>query len=116
MVARIVIAVIVAGIAGTLANSALVAALTPNEFAPPAASPGRNAVAVLLPLLFATLPRLPAAAASLAALAVVPSILAKTVFGIGAPWGFVLGVNAVYALGALIVYTAIVRPTNRSVG
>jgi hypothetical protein len=44
------------------------------------------------------------------ALTVIPSLLAKLVFGVGAPWLFVLGVNAVYALAAWATYLAIARP------
>jgi hypothetical protein len=43
------------------------------------------------------------------ALTVIPSILAKLVFGADAPWLFVLGVNAVYAIAAWVVYLAIMR-------
>jgi hypothetical protein len=34
-------------------------------------------------------------------------LLLELVFGAGAPWGFVLGVNAVYALAAWAVYRVI---------
>ena len=87
--ARLVLAVVVAGIVGTIANSVVVAALTPNAFLTLATSPGRNAVAiavaVLLPVIYAALSGLPAAVLALAATTVVPSILAKLVFGIDAP-------------------------------
>jgi hypothetical protein len=53
---RLILAVIVAGVVGTVANSAIVAALTPNEFMPLGTSPGRNAVAIavaaLLPVIY----------------------------------------------------------------
>jgi hypothetical protein len=113
-VVRVILAVIVAGIVGTIANSIIVAALTPNEFVPLALSPGRNAVAiavaVLLPLIYAVRSGITAAVVALVALSVIPSILAKLVFGVGAPWLFVLGVNAVYALAAWATYVAIARP------
>ena len=118
-IGRIVLAVVVAGIGGTLANSIVVAALTPNAFVPLALSPGRNAVAVavavLLPLIYARLTGVPAAAVALVALAVIPSVLAKTVFGVGAPWPFVLGVNAVYALAAWAIYLALAGTAARRV-
>ena len=111
--ARLVLAVIVAGVVGTIANSVIVAALTPNAFLPLAVSPGRNAVAivvaVLLPVIYAGISGVPAAILAVAALTVIPSILAKLVFGIDAPWLFVLGVNAVYAVAAWAVYLAIAR-------
>jgi hypothetical protein len=110
---RRIVAVIVAGVAGTIANSVVVAALTPNAFVPLAVSPGRNAVAiavaVLLPVIYAATSGVAAAVIALVALTVIPSILAKLVFGIGAPWHFVLGVNAVYAIAAWAVYAAIMR-------
>jgi hypothetical protein len=105
---RLILAVIAAGIVGTVANSAVVAALTPNEFVPLVTSPGRNAVAiavaVLLPVIYAMASGAVAAIIGVAALMVIPSLLAKLVFGIGAPWPFVLGVNAVYAIAAWAAY------------
>jgi hypothetical protein len=78
-----------------LANSIIVAALTPNEFVPLAVSPGRNAVAIvvaaLLPVIYARMSGATAAIIAIVALTVIPSVLAKLVFGIGAPWLFVLG-------------------------
>lgn len=116
---RVGIAVLVAGVVGTLANSAIVAALTANEFVPLAVSAGRNAVAVavalLLPALFAIMPRIWAALTGILLLDLVPSLLAKTVFGVGAPWGFVLGVNAIYACAALLTYVAMIQPAKRAV-
>jgi hypothetical protein len=110
-VVRLILAVIVAGIVGTIANSVVVAALTPNEFIPLAISPGRNAVAiavaVLLPVIYTWLSGATAAILAIVALTVIPSVLAKLVFGVGAPWPFVLGVNAVYAVAAWAVYLAI---------
>jgi hypothetical protein len=110
---RRIVAVVLAGVAGTIANSVVVAALTPNPFVPLAVSPGRNAVAiavaVLLPVIYAVTSGVAAAVIALVALTVIPSILAKLVFGIGAPWPFVLGVNAVYAIAAWAVYGAIMR-------
>jgi hypothetical protein len=110
---RHIVAVIVAGMAGTIANSVVVAALTPNPFVPLAVSPGRNAVAiavaVLLPVIYAVTSGVAAAVIALVALTVIPSILAKLVFGVDAPWSFVLGVNAVYAVAAWAVYLAIMR-------
>jgi hypothetical protein len=112
-VVRLIFAVVVAGVVGTVANSVVVAALTPNEFIPLAVSPGRNAVAIavaaLLPVIYARTSSVAAAIIGVTALTVIPSVLAKLVFGIGAPWHFVLGVNAVYAVAAWAVYFAIAR-------
>ena len=108
---RLILAVIVAGIVGTVANSVFVAALTPNEFIPLATSPGRNAVAILvaalLPVIYAWASGTVAAIFAVAALTIIPSVLAKLVFGVGASWPFVIGVNAVYAVAAWAVYLAI---------
>lgn len=110
-VVRLIVAVLIAGVVGTVANSIIVAALTPNDFVPLATSPGRNgvaiAVAALLPVIYAWTSGAAAAIVAVAALTVIPSVLAKLVFGIGAPWPFVIGVNAVYAVAAWAVYLAI---------
>ena len=102
------------GVAGTVANSAVVALLTGNAFLPLAVSPGRNAVAIAVAvllrlLIYAGMAGIPAAILAVVALTVVPSVLAKLVFGIGAPWHFVLGVNVVYAVAAWAVYLAIAQ-------
>lgn len=111
---RLILAVIVAGVVGTVANSVVVAALTPNEFIPLATSPGRNgvaiAVAALLPVIYAVTSGATAAIIAVVALTVIPSVLAKLVFGIGAPWPLVMGVNAIYAVAAWAAYLAIARP------
>jgi hypothetical protein len=76
-VVRLILAVVVAGVVGTVANSVIVAALTPNEFVPLAVSPGRNAVAIavaaLLPVIYARISSVAAAVVGLAALTVIPS-------------------------------------------
>ena len=108
---RIVVAVIAAGVVGTVANSVVVAALTPNAFIALATRPGRNAVAIavaaLLPVIYARASGATAAIIALVALTIIPSLLAKLVFGIGAPWPFVIGVNAVYAVAAWATYLVI---------
>lgn len=109
---RIVLAVVAGGVAGTIANSIIVTLLVDAaDFVPLATSPGRLAVAILvaalLPIIAARLTGGAEAAASIIALTVIPSILAKLVFGLGASWLFVLVVNAVYAVVAWAVYHAI---------
>jgi hypothetical protein len=66
-------------------------------------------VAALLPVIYARMSGATAAIIAIVALTVIPSVLAKLVFGIGAPWLFVLGVNAVYAVAACAVYLGIAR-------
>lgn len=108
-----ILAIVIAGVAGTIANSVVVAALTPNDFVTLATSTGRLGVAIvvaaLLVLIYAQASGIVAAVIAVVALTIVPSVLAKLVFGVGAPWGFVLVVNAVYALVAWAVYLGIMR-------
>ena len=106
---RKAIAVIAAGITGTLVNSAAAAAvLGADKFAPFAFSPGRHgvaiAVAALIPAALAMLDGAAALGLAGVLLTVVPSLLAKLVFGSGAPWGLVLALNLVYAVTAIVVY------------
>lgn len=112
---RAIIAVILAGIVGTLANSVIVALLAPVTFVDLATGWGRYAVAIivalLLPVIFGWKRDAVGWAVAVAALTVIPSVLAKTVFALGAPWLFVLGVNAVYAVAAAITYFYVVRTT-----
>lgn len=112
-----ILAVIVAGVAGTVTNSAVVATFTPNEFIPLATSPGRIGVAVavaaLLPLIYAFMTGPGAVTLALFALTVIPSALAKLVFGVGAPWGIVLAFNGVYAVTAWAVYLTITWKAER---
>jgi hypothetical protein len=113
---RIVFAVVLAGIVGTIANSIVVAALTANEFLPLAISPGRNAVAIivaaLLPVVYLNLAGTTAAVVAIVALTVIPSLLAKLVFGVGAPWPWVFTFNAVYAIAAWAIYMAMARASS----
>jgi hypothetical protein len=112
-------AVVAAGIVGTLANSLAVTVAFGAPLVPLALSPGRNAVAilvaVLIPLIDRTLSGLTANAAALVALAVIPSVLARLVFGIEAPWPALLALNGVYAVAAIIAYRLVMRtPAGRS--
>lgn len=108
-----VLAIVIAGAAGTIANSVIVAMLTPNDFVTLATSPGRLGVAIvvagLLLLIYRQASGMVAAVIAVVALTIIPSALAKLVFGVGAPWGFVLVVNAVYALVAWAVYLGSTR-------
>ena len=106
---RKIAAIVAAGIAGTLVNSAAAAAvLGGDKFLPFALSPGRHvvaiAVAALIPVSFVVFDGAAALAMAGVFLTVVPSVLAKLVFGSGAPWALVFALNAVYAVVAIVVY------------
>ena len=110
---KTIVAVVVAGIVGTIANSAAITAAFGAPFVPLAISPGRNLVAILvaalLPLIYGRLTGAAAHLVALLALTVIPSVLAKTVFAAQAPWLAVLLLNGVYALAAIVVYLLITR-------
>ena len=105
---RQLLAVVVAGIAGTIANALAVAAFVNPKLISLALVPGRYAVAIAVALAIPLSLRLVrgrlAPWAALAVLTVLPSLLAKLVFGAGAPWHLVLSLNAVYGLAALAAY------------
>lgn len=116
---RTLLAVVVAGIAGTIANSVVVASLVEQaDVVDLMLSPGRNAVAIavaaMLPIVFRFVGPVMAVLEALLLLTAVPSVLAKTVFGVGASWGFVFGVNAVYAAVAVAVYVLMTRVSRPS--
>jgi len=110
---RHIAAIVAAGIAGTLANAAAAALLIDGTLIRLALVPGRYAIAILvasvLPFILARTGVRPAAAIGFVILAVAPSLLAKLVFGAGAPWPTVLGLNAVYAIAAVAVYLSLAR-------
>ncbi|WP_340109750.1 hypothetical protein [Pikeienuella sp. HZG-20] len=115
---RIIVAIVVAGVAGAIANSIAIMLAFGAPLAPLILSFGREAVAIivaaLLAPIFVRMSGAQAWAAALAALTVIPSILAKTVFGATAPWLWVLGLNFVYALAATVVYVAATRGAART--
>lgn len=105
---RVLTAVVVAAIAGTLFNAVAVAiAVSPDRLAL-ALVPGRYIVAIVLclalPLLSREFDRLWFFVIGIFWLTVAASVVAKLVFGVGAPWSMVLGFNLVYAVAAIIVY------------
>ena len=108
MMLRTTLAVVLAGVAGTLANAAAAAVLVNPALWMLAKAPGRYAVAVLfmlpVPLLYRLLPRVAATVLALVFLTLAPSLLAKLVLGMLTAWPVVLGLNFVYALAALAVY------------
>ncbi len=73
-----------------------------------------NAGAALLPAIW-TIASLPARfALVLPALIVIPSLIAKVLLRVGALWGLVLGLSAVYAIGATLTYAVLNRRLDRS--
>lgn len=110
---RTLIAVLLAGIVGTIVNSLAAAAVVGAPLAALLTRWGGYVVAILvaalLPVIYARMAGAAAHAVAVAALTIIPSLLAKFVFGIGAPWGIVLILNAVYAVAAILTYLAFLR-------
>jgi hypothetical protein len=108
MILRTVIAVVLAGVAGTLANAAAAALFVSGGLWQLAAVPNRYAIAILfaaaIPLVYRLLPGAWGAALALIALTLAPSLLAKLVLAAAAAWPVVLAMNFIYALTALVVY------------
>jgi len=109
---KIIIAVILAGTAGTVFNAVAASiAISPNKINF-LYVPNRYliaiAIAALLPFLYTYIGGVAGWALSLLALTIIPSVIAKLVLGAGAPWLLVLALNAIYALTALAIYRAIV--------
>ena len=108
MVLRTVLAVVLAGVAGTLANALAAVVFVNPALWTLARAPGRYGVAVLLvvavPLIYRLLPGAWGAGLALAFLTLAPSLLAKLAFGALTSWPVVLALNFIYALAALIVY------------
>ena len=108
---QIVAAVVLAGIGGTVANALAVWQLAGGDPVALAVSPGRNGVAIAVAASLAViLPRVSGVWGwlfGLVVLAVVPSLLARYAFGIGASWEQLLLFNGIYALAACLIYGAI---------
>lgn len=102
------VAVVLAGIAGTLVNAAAAALFVNPALWILALAPGRYAVATLLllavPVLDRLLPRALASLLALLFLTVAPSLLAKLLVATLTAWPVELSINLVYALAALAVY------------
>jgi hypothetical protein len=110
---RAVIAVLLAGVAGTIVNAAAVALVVSADLWTLALVPGRYVVAVALclalPVLARQVDRLWFIVIGTVWLAVAPTVLAKLLFGVEAPWLTVLGFNVVYAIAAMVVYGLIAK-------
>lgn len=117
---REIAAVILAGIAGTLVNALAAGLVVSADIVHLVSVPGRYGVAIvvaaLLPALWRAMGRAGAVVAGLVLLAVIPSLLAKLVFGAGLAWGLVLLLNLFYAGGAVVTYVLVARPQHRSDG
>lgn len=109
--ARALIAVVAAGVVGTLVNTVAVALVVSPDRLALALVPGRYAVAIApclaLPLLARKVGGPGFFAIGALWLTVAASVLAKFVFGVGALWGMVLGFNLVYAIAAIAAYHVI---------
>lgn len=114
---RTTLAVVFAGIVGTLANALARALGGGMDKLSLALVPGRYAVAIAvcaaLPLLGRYLDRAGFWLAAVPVLVIIPSLLAKLVFGADAGWASVLFYNAVYAIAAIATYVLIIGPRER---
>lgn len=108
---RLTLAVIAAGIAGTIANAVAAALAIGPDMLNFIYVPGRYlvaiAVAALLPLLYTSIGGLIGWALSFIALTVIPSAILILYLGKAVPWSLALALNAVYALTAIAIYRAI---------
>ena len=108
---RIFVAVVLAGIVGNVVNAVAAAILLNPELIGFSMVIGRYIVAILvaalIPILMATVGGMPGLVLSFIGLTVIPSLLAKFVFGSGAAWVIVLMLNAIYAIAAMVTYRAI---------
>lgn len=105
---RTALAVVIAGVVGTIVNAAALAIVLDAARLGLALVPGRHLVAIAvcaaLPLLHSRLRAPWSWPAAVAWLALAPSLLAKLVFAAQAGWGQVLSFNLVFALAALFTY------------
>ncbi len=99
-----------AGVAGCIANSIAITALAGAPLMPLIFSLGREFFSILFAMalipIFARMSGAAAWAAGFVALEALASLSAKLIWGVGAPWSFVLMVNGIYALTAVAVYAA----------
>lgn len=111
---RTLVFVILAGIAGTLANAfAASVAISPEKLNFIYVL-GRYQVAILVALLIPLIYHFVASGKAgfilaTVALTVVASALAKLYFGAGAPWALVLSLNLVYGAVATVIYSILSR-------
>ena len=105
---RNLIVAAIAGILGCIANSIAITALAGAPLMPLIFSLGREFFSILFALslipIFARMSGAAAWVTGFVVLEALSSLSAKLVFGAGAPWGFVLLVNGIYAIVAVAVY------------
>jgi hypothetical protein len=108
MFIRSVVAVVLGGVAGTVANAAVAGLLINPALWKLATVPSRYALGIafvaLVPALYRLLSGAAGAAVALAFLTLAPSLLAKLALEALTAWPVLLGLNLVYALTALVVY------------
>ena len=108
MVIRTILAVVLAGVAGVLANAAAAALFVNPALWQLAMVPNRYligiALAVLVPLVYRVRPGAWGAALALLLLTLLPSLAAKLALGAVIAWPTLLALNFIYALAALVVY------------
>ncbi|MDA8870934.1 hypothetical protein N9H93_06145, partial [Rhizobiaceae bacterium] len=106
-----ILGVVVGGVAGTLVNSVAVSLLAGVPYVELVTSWGKYVVAIATAATFiwfyAKTPHTVAAILSLVTGILIPSVLAKGVFGAAAGWGVVFFLNAIFAVVALLVYRSI---------
>ena len=114
---RSLMAVVGAGVIGTLANAVAIAIFVSLDRMALVLVPGRYGVAIalclMLPILARYLNRAWFFVVGTVWLTVAASVLAKFVFAAAAPWLMVLGLNLVYAIAAIIVYHLISAQAGR---
>ena len=106
-----IVGVVLGGIAGTLVNSIAVSLVVGAPYMELVTSWGKYVVAIAVAATFiwfyAKTPTTVAAVLSLFTGIIVPSIIAKGVFGAEAGWATVFMLNAIYAVVALFVYRSV---------
>lgn len=111
MVIRPILAVVLAGVAGVLANAAAAALFVNPMLWQLAAAPSRYligiALAVVVPLVYRVRPGAWGAALALLLLTLLPSLAAKLALGAVIAWPTLLALNFIYALAALVVYRVV---------
>ena len=115
---RQIVAFVVAGLVGAIANTAFVAVLARasglglDAAIELAQRPGRYAIAIAVAALLPLVARLPGPSAwalALLLLTAIPTLLAKLVFTPAAPTIWVIAANLVYAAAATATYALIAR-------
>jgi hypothetical protein len=108
---RMIFATVMAGIVGTVTNAVAAALLIHPVLMDFAMMPARYLVAIFvagqIPLFKIWVGGPSGLTFAFIGLTLVPSLLAKFVFGTESPWILVLVLNAVFAIGALATYNVI---------